>query len=183
MILTSHTHMEVFFIVNNLRFENIQHNSDKVLDMTSLTLKEFETLLPDFEVSFQERMKSLRLDGKPRTRRPYSTYKNCPLPMPEDRFFFILSYLKSNALQVFHGQLFGMAQCKANVWIHILLPILQDTLKKRGDAPCRHLEELKQQLLVTFPKKQQEAQAVESANLPNGRISQENSAPLFLMTV
>ena len=27
-------------------------------------------------------------------------YKNCPLPTPEDRLFFILVYLKTYALQV-----------------------------------------------------------------------------------
>jgi hypothetical protein len=38
--------------------------------------------------------------------------KHCPLPTPDDRLFFILVYLKSSALQVVHGRLFGMARAK-----------------------------------------------------------------------
>jgi hypothetical protein len=51
-------------------------------------------------------------------------YKNCPLPTPEDRLLFILAYLKTYALQVVQGRLFGMGQSKANQWIHVLLPAL-----------------------------------------------------------
>jgi hypothetical protein len=55
-----------------------------------------------------------RLDGKPRTAHQFSVYKNCPLRTPEDRLFFILTYLKTYALQVVQGRLFGMRQSKAN---------------------------------------------------------------------
>jgi len=37
-----------------------------------------------------------------------------PLPTPEDRLFFVLTYLKTYTLQVVHGRLFGMVQGKAN---------------------------------------------------------------------
>jgi len=37
-----------------------------------------------------------------------------PLPTPEDRLFFLLTSLKTYALQVVHGRLFGMLQGKAN---------------------------------------------------------------------
>ena len=42
-----------------------------------------------------------RLDGKPRIARRYTTYKNCPLPTPEDRLLFILVYLKTYPLQAY----------------------------------------------------------------------------------
>jgi hypothetical protein len=48
------------------------------------------------------------MDGKPRTARRFTVYKNCPLPTPEDRLLFILTYLKTYTLQVVHGRLFGM---------------------------------------------------------------------------
>ena len=138
------------------RFQDIAHNSNQILDLTTLTKEEFYILLPFFEEEFQNYVSQWRLDGKPRTKRGYATYKNCPLLSAEDRLFFILAYLKSNALQVFHGQLFGMPQCKANVWIHLLLPILQKALKNRGDIPSRNLEEL-EQLLTTSVKKKEES--------------------------
>ena len=84
------------------------------LDLTSLTLAEFQQLVSPFEAAFQAHMAAWRLDGKPRTARRFTVYKNCPLATPEDRLFFILVYLKTYALQVVQGRLFGMGQSKAN---------------------------------------------------------------------
>jgi Helix-turn-helix of DDE superfamily endonuclease len=79
-----------------------------------LTLDEFQQLVPPFETAFHTRMVAWRLDGKPRTARRFTVYRICPLPTPEDRLLFILVYLKTYALQVVHGRLFGMVQGKAN---------------------------------------------------------------------
>jgi hypothetical protein len=76
-------------------------------------------------------------------------YKNCPLRTPEDRLFFILTYLKTYALQVVQGRLFGMRQSKANQWIHVLLPVLLAALRTLGDAPARSLSALAQRLGVS----------------------------------
>lgn len=56
-------------------------------------------------------------------------YRNCPLPTLEDKLFFILCYLKTNNLQEVHGALFGMSQPKANLWIHRLLPLVEQALE------------------------------------------------------
>jgi hypothetical protein len=114
-----------------------------------LTLDEFQQLIPPFEVAFQARMAAWRLDGKPRTARQFSVYKNCPLPTPEDRLFFLLTYLKTYSLQVVQGRLFGMGQSKANQWIHVLLPALLAALRTLGDAPARSLTALAQRLGVS----------------------------------
>ena len=86
------------------------------------------------------------LDGKPRTARQFAVYQNCPLPTPEDRLLFILAYVKTYALQVVQGRLFGMGQSKANQWIHVLLPVLLAALRTLGDAPARSLTALAQRL-------------------------------------
>ena len=117
--------------------------------MTSLTLDEFRQLVSPFETAFQVHMAAWRLDGLPRTARRYTTYKNCPLPTPEDRLLFILVYLKTYALQVVQGRLFGMGQSKAHQWIHVLLVVLQATLRTLGDAPSRSVTELAKRLGVT----------------------------------
>jgi hypothetical protein len=62
---------------------------------------------------------------------------------------FILVYLKTYALQVVQGRLFGMGQSKANQWIHMLLPALLAALRTLGDAPARSLTALAQRLGVT----------------------------------
>jgi len=117
--------------------------------VTSVTLDEFQQLVPPFEAAFQARMAAWRMDGKPRTARQFSVYKNCPLPTPEDRLFFLLTYLKTYALQVVQGRLFGMGQSKAHQWIHVLLPVLLAALRPRGDAPARSLTALAQRLGVS----------------------------------
>jgi len=55
---------------------------------------------------------------------------------------FILIYLKAYPLQVVQGRLFGMGQSKAHQWIHVLLIVLQATLRTLGDAPTRSMTEL-----------------------------------------
>ena len=132
-----------------LRFAELQSRPIEFLDFTSLTLDEFQQLVPPFETAFHARMAAWRMDGKPRTARRFTVYKNCPLPTPEDRLLFILVYLKTYALQVVHGRLFGMVQGKANQWIHVLLPALLAALRALGDAPARSLAALAQRLGVS----------------------------------
>src|SRR5438132_13302703 len=133
----------------SVRFTDVQARPTEFLDLTSLTLDEFQLLVPPFEAAFHAHMAAWRLDGKPRTARQFAVYKNCPLPTPEDRLFFILTYLKTYALQVVHGRLFGMGQSKANQWIHILLPALLAALRTLGEAPARSLTALAQRLGVS----------------------------------
>jgi hypothetical protein len=132
-----------------VRFTELQSRPIEFLDCTSLTLDEFQLLVSPFEAAFQAHLAAWRLDGKPRTTRRSAVYKNCPLPTPEDRLFFILVYLKTYALQVVHGRLFGMGQSKANQWIHVLLPPLLAALRTLGDAPARSLTALAQRLGVS----------------------------------
>lgn len=153
--------------MSGLRFQEIAGKGYEVLDLTSLTLSEFQELVPVFETHYQARMKLWRLDGKPRTPRRPTTYANSPLPTPEDRLLFILIFVKTNPLQVLHGRLFGLPQCKANQWIHTLLPVLAASLKALGDTPARSMQELAQRLGVS--------QAADAAPLfvmtaPNARL-------------
>jgi hypothetical protein len=132
-----------------VRFPELQSRPMAFLDFTSVTLDEFQQLVPPFDAAFQANMAAWRMDGKPRTARRFTVYQNCPLPTPEDRLLFILTYLKTYALQVVHGRLFGMVQGKANQWIHVLLPVLLAALRTLGDAPARSLTALAQRLGVS----------------------------------
>ena len=134
--------------MGNVQCTDVQTRPTEFLDLTSLTLDEFQQLVSPFEAAFQAHMATWRLDGKPRTARQFAVYKHCPLPTPEDRLFFILTYLKTYSLQVVQGRLFGMRQSKANQWIHVLLPALLVALRTLGDAPARSLATLAQRLGV-----------------------------------
>jgi hypothetical protein len=133
----------------HVQFTDVQDRPMEFLDLTSLTLDEFHQLVPPFEAAFHAHMVAWRLDGKPRTARRFSVYQTCPLPTPEDRLLFILTYVQTYSLQVVHGRLFGMGQSKANQWIHVLLPVLLAALRTLGDVPARSLSALAQRLGVS----------------------------------
>src|SRR5712691_13235435 len=133
----------------HVQYTDVQDRPTEFLDVTSLTLEEFQQLVLPFEAAFQAHMATWRLDGTPRTARQFAVDKNCPLPTPEDRLFFILAYVKTYALQVGQGRLFGMGQSKANQGIHVLLPVLLAALRTLGDTPARSLSALAQRLGVS----------------------------------
>ena len=139
------------------------------MDLTSLTVDEFEYLLPAFDVAFVRYMQHWTMEGKPRTARRYSQYANCPLPTPEDRLLFILSYLKVAALQVAHGALFDMTQSNANKWIHVLLLVLHQTLSDLGDTPVRHLQALRERL-ADIQSREGNASSLFFTMAPNGQL-------------
>jgi hypothetical protein len=160
----------------------VKHLPTEFLDFTSLTLDEFQQLVPPFEAAFHAHMAAWRLDGKPRTARQFRVYKNCPLPTPEDRLFFILTYLKTYALQVLHGRLFGMGQSKANQWIHVLLPALLAALRSLGDAPARSLTALAQRLGVSEAEAATVVTSLEEEPALVAPVPAIASAPLLPMT-
>jgi hypothetical protein len=173
-----------------LRFADVQSRPTEFLDFTSLTLEEFQILIPPFEVAFQAHMAAWRFDGTPRTARRFTVYKNCPLPTPEDRLLFLLTYLKTYALQVLHGRLFGMVQGKANQWIHVLLPVLLAALRSLGDAPTRSLAALAQRLgvseataaAVVTPQEEEPAPLVEEPAPVAAAPATAPASPLLPMT-
>jgi Helix-turn-helix of DDE superfamily endonuclease len=163
----------------SVRFADLQSRPTEFLDFTSLTLDEFQQLVPPFAAAFQAHIAAWRLDGKPRTARRFSVYQNCPLPTPEDRLFFLLTYLKTYSLQVVQGRLFGMGQSKANQWIHVLLPVLLAALRTLGDVPARSLTALAQRLGVAEAEAATVVVPLEEAPAPLAAVP---ASPLLPMT-
>ena len=163
----------------HLQYTDVQDRPTEFLDLTSVTLDEFQRLVAPFEAAFQAHMAAWRLDGKPRTARQFAVDKNCPLPTPEDRLFFILTYLKTYSLQVVQGRLFGMRQSKANQWIHVLLPALLAALRTLGDAPARSLAALAQRLGVTEADAPSVVSSLEEEPVP---LATASVSPLLPMT-
>src|SRR6195256_2799872 len=161
---------------------DVQDRPLEFLDLTSLTLDEFQQLVSSFEAAFQGHMAAWRLDGKPRTARRFAVYQNCPLPTPEDRLLFILAYVKTYSLQVVQGRLFGMGQSKANQWIHVLLPVLLAALRTLGDAPARSLSALAQRLGVSEADAATVVTPLEEEPAPVAPVLAPAPAPLLPMT-
>lgn len=124
------------------QYQEYAEKPTEFLALTGYTRQEFDALLPHFRDSYYQRMRTHRLDGKPRGKRKYSDYQNCPLPLMADKLFFILNYLKTNNLQTVQGAFFGLSQPKANVWIHCLHPILNQSLAALGELPARTMEDV-----------------------------------------
>jgi hypothetical protein len=68
-----------------VRFADVRSRPAEFLNLTSLTLEEFQALVAPFEAAFQEDMAAWRLDGKPRTARRFRVSRTCPLATPQDR--------------------------------------------------------------------------------------------------
>ena len=117
-----------------------------IRQLTSLTVEEFESLVPLVQDAFLDHMSKSTLEGKPRTGRRYRQYATCPLPTPEDRLLFVLMYLKAAPLQLVHASAFGLTQPKANLWLHVLLSALRNALQSSGDLPARSLQALREPL-------------------------------------
>src|SRR3954447_24075253 len=147
-----------------LRYASERDKANQILNLTSLTVEQFEQLVEPFEQAFVRHMSQWTMEGKPRTARAYTPYVNSPLPTPEDRLLFLLPYLNVASLQVAHAALFGMTQPNANKWLHLLLLVLHQTLRDLGDAPARHLLALRERL----------------AQVQYEDAAESESAPLFI---
>jgi len=174
--------------MSGLRFAEIESKPYTVLDMTSLVVEEFRVLVEPFEEQFRAHMAKWRLDGLPRTKRSYTTYKNCPLPTPEDRLLFVMTYIKNNPLQTMHGCTFGMPQCKTNVWLHVLMPVLQITLSDLGHTPSRSVADLAKRLGVSVEHAEQvleqpvqQTDPQQEAPESSGQGAPPEGGPLFVM--
>lgn len=152
-----------------LRYAAEHAKINRIRHLTSLTDEQFTQLVVPFELAFLRDMDAWTMEGLPRMGRRYSQYATSPLPTPEDRLLFMLSYLKVAAVQVAHGAVFGMSQSNANKWIHVLLTVLHQTLMDVEDLPVRHLQDLTQRLDVRYPSENAVCPPLFIKTAPNAR--------------
>ncbi len=159
--------------MGRLRYTDVAGNAERLLALTSLTEPEFQALVAPFEAAFQEYMAEWTLEGKQRQNRRYVAYANSPLPTPEDRLLFILSYLKQNPTQEYHGVVFTLPQNKINQWVHTLFPVLQIAFRTMGDAPSRNQAALAERLgTVLATAEAAPAEATDRADEPTSADDQ-----------
>jgi hypothetical protein len=121
-------------------YSDLSQHPIKFLALTGYTVEEFQAILPNFQVQFENYVRTNTLDGKQRAKRAYSDYKNSPLPTIADKLLFILIYLKQGETQELHATLFDMHQSDANIWIHCLHPALNRALSGLGELPERNAQ-------------------------------------------
>jgi len=120
-----------------MKYDKVRRNATQLLSLTGFTVVEFEAFLPTFKYHWDEYYSHYTMKGTLRVRLSYNR-KTSQLPLISDKLLFILSYLKNNPLQEYHGATYGMTQPQCNVWVHLLSEILRKTLKTLGELPDRN---------------------------------------------
>ena len=120
-----------------ITYATLKKNPRRFLSMTSLTVPEFDALVPTFTKE-SAKLHSLTHTraGKLRQRKAGGGNK-ARLATPEDQLLFILIYQKTYPLQTAHGLQFSLSQAQTNEWIHRLLPILERSLACLKQRPER----------------------------------------------
>lgn len=120
-----------------ITYATLKKNPRRFLSMTSLTVPEFDALVPTFlEESAKLHSLTHTRAGTPRRRKAGGGNK-ARLATPEDQLLFILIYQKTYPLQTAHGLQFDLSQAQTNEWIHRLLPILERSLTGLRQMPER----------------------------------------------
>jgi len=120
-----------------LTYATLKKNPRRFLSMTSLTVPEFDALVPTFrEESAKVQSLTHTRAGTPRRRKAGGGNK-ARLATPEEQMLFILIYQKTYPLQTAHGLQFDLSQAQTNEWIHRLLPILERSLAGLKQMPAR----------------------------------------------
>jgi len=92
-----------------MKYDKVRRNPKQLLSLPGFTLAEFEAFVPTFGYHWDEYYSHFTLKGKLRLRISYNR-KSSQLPLINDKLLFILSYLKNNPLQEYHGATYGMTQ-------------------------------------------------------------------------
>lgn len=119
-----------------LRYKDLKKKPKELLAATGLTVNEFEALLTVFAETYETNNADQTVEGKPRQRQRGGGGK-ASLRTTEDKLLFILVYEKTYPLQTMLGLQFGLSQGRTNIWIHRLLPVVQQALEQMKLAPER----------------------------------------------
>lgn len=120
-----------------LTYEELKTKPRKFVACTGLTPNEFLDLLPAFEQAYRKIYPVSQTKAGKRRKRKAGAGRTSTLDRMEQKLLFALVYQKSYPLQAVQAELFGMAQSRANEWIHTLLPILKQALADLGMMPER----------------------------------------------
>lgn len=151
------------------KFDTILQNERRLRAFTGLSMAIFTSFLPHFAGAMEHYLNHSTLDGYIREGDRAITYINSPLPTAADRLLFILTYLKQNAIQEVHGQLFGMSQSNVSKWVRLLLDILDDALAAQRLLPARTAAELAEQLRAELVELDPEAPLFSAMMAQNDR--------------
>ena len=119
-----------------MSYVTARKNAARFRALTGITVETFDSFLPYFADTHDEYFRWHTVDGRKRSGiRPHTIQRNSPLPGVAERLYFVLVYLKQNAIQELIAEMFGMTQTQCNQWFHCLYGILSDSLRESGCMP------------------------------------------------
>ena len=134
-----------------LNYQKLVNRPAHLHRLTGLTVPEFEQLLDKFQSSWNIYL--FNLSKNPKRKRKYGGGRHPTLLSLEDKLLFILVYVRMYPLLFLHGVMFGIEEGNTCIWVHRLLPLLDEALGFAHRRPARrqrgrNLEEL----LRDFPE-------------------------------
>jgi len=130
-----------------MRISSALKNDRLCKALTGLSVEEFNRLVIDFSWNYTES----RIKSKPDRVRRYGGGIKGRVPNIEDKLFIILFYLKTYPTFDVLGFVYDLPKSKSHRWVHILLPILEQTLKRKLVLPERQITSVKE-FLEKFPE-------------------------------
>lgn len=134
-----------------LTYQKLVNRSVHLHRLTGLSVAEFEQLFDKFQSSWI--MYLSELAKHPGRKRKMGGGRHPRLVTLEDKLLFILVYVRMYPLLFLHGIMFGIEEGNTCIWVHRLLPLLDQALGFTHKRPARkqrgrNLEEL----LHDFPE-------------------------------
>lgn len=114
---------------------------------TGLTVSEFNLLIPDFVYYYNEH----EAKRKKKRKRKIGAGRNSKIETIEGKLFYILWYMKTYPTFDVASLYVGFHRSNACEWVHILLPILELTMKRKFVLPQRKISD-PEEFLRLFPE-------------------------------
>jgi hypothetical protein len=128
-----------------LSYEEVKRNRQQFLSLTGMEVEVFDELHQGYQKQWNKYIKEYTVAGQKRTR-AHRQRKDGVLEQTQDQLLFVLHYLKSNSIQEHHAATYSMRQSQCNMWLHLLLRLLHQTLKALRQLPERDATKLNKTL-------------------------------------
>ncbi len=125
-----------------LTLDSLTNSPTQFNAIIGLNQQEFMVLLYHFAPIVEEYYRHHDLKGMPRKSVRYNERSDHSLPGADNKLLFILSYMKENPNQAYHGAMFAMSQGKVSLWVSQLSALLEEALKRMGKLPKRTANQL-----------------------------------------
>jgi Helix-turn-helix of DDE superfamily endonuclease len=128
-----------------LSYEVVKRNRQQFLSLTGMEVEVFDELHQSYQKQWNKYIREYTVAGEKRTR-AHRKRSDGVLEQTQDQLLFVLHYLKSNSIQEHHAATYGMRQSQCNMWLHLLLRLLHQTLKALKQLPERDASKLSKTL-------------------------------------